>query len=237
MAEYLVFRLYGPLASWGEIAVGESRQSAVHPTRSALLGLIGAALGVEREDDERQARLATGYRFGIKVVSLGTPLRDYHTVQAPSQQRKVSFHTRRQELVGAGKLNTLLSSRVYRCDSISLVAVQTVEGAPYTVPELSAALRHPVFPLYLGRRSCPLALPVHPQVVMCQTVREALDMTAQSTLMGLLSGREPDSWPSAADKRVFNLTAPRYYWDSGMDAGMVASFETVRNDQIGRAHV
>jgi CRISPR system Cascade subunit CasD len=35
--EYLLFRLYGPMASWGEIAVGEMRHSEVKPSKSALL--------------------------------------------------------------------------------------------------------------------------------------------------------------------------------------------------------
>ena len=47
MSELLVFRLFGPLASWGEIAVGQVRPSAVRPTRSALLGLLaGGVVGV-----------------------------------------------------------------------------------------------------------------------------------------------------------------------------------------------
>jgi len=29
MAEYLMMRLYGPMASWGEIAVGKTRRSSV----------------------------------------------------------------------------------------------------------------------------------------------------------------------------------------------------------------
>ena len=51
MRDYLVMRLYAPLASWGEIAVGEVRHSANYPSKSALLGLLGAALGVRRDDD------------------------------------------------------------------------------------------------------------------------------------------------------------------------------------------
>ena len=81
MADYLVFRLYGPLASWGEIAVGESRHSAAYPSRSALIGLLGAALGIERDDEAGQQALAAGYRFGVKLHAAGHPLRDYHTVQ------------------------------------------------------------------------------------------------------------------------------------------------------------
>ena len=48
--DYLVFRLYGPMCSWGDIAVGEVRPSTVHPSKSAILGLIAAALGVKRPD-------------------------------------------------------------------------------------------------------------------------------------------------------------------------------------------
>ena len=39
MAQYLVFRLYGPLASWGLPAVGGDRQTGLAPSRSAILGL------------------------------------------------------------------------------------------------------------------------------------------------------------------------------------------------------
>ena len=52
--ECLLFRLYGPLASWGEIAVGESRHTAVYPSKSALLGLLAASLGIRRDEEERQ---------------------------------------------------------------------------------------------------------------------------------------------------------------------------------------
>jgi CRISPR system Cascade subunit CasD len=36
--DVLVFRLYGPMASWGEIAVGESRHTANYPGKSAIIG-------------------------------------------------------------------------------------------------------------------------------------------------------------------------------------------------------
>ena len=76
MRDYLVMRLYAPLASWGEIAVGEMRHSATYPSKSALLGLLGAAMGVQREDELAQAQLNAGYAFGVKLFSAGFPLRD-----------------------------------------------------------------------------------------------------------------------------------------------------------------
>ena len=50
--ETLVFQLHAPLSSWGEAAVGEYRPSAEYPSQSAIHGLLGAALGVDRADDE-----------------------------------------------------------------------------------------------------------------------------------------------------------------------------------------
>jgi CRISPR-associated Cas5-like protein len=37
--DYLLFRLYGPMASWGEIAVGEIRHTASYPGKSAIIVL------------------------------------------------------------------------------------------------------------------------------------------------------------------------------------------------------
>ena len=39
------------MASWGEIAVGENRHTASYPSKSAIIGLLGAALGIKRDDE------------------------------------------------------------------------------------------------------------------------------------------------------------------------------------------
>jgi CRISPR system Cascade subunit CasD len=235
--DYLVIRLYGPMASWGEIAVGESRHSAVHPSRSALLGLLGAALGIERDDDAGQAALSAGYRFGGKLVSVGMPLRDYHTVQAPPQQRKVTYRTRRQELMDKSRLGTVLSAREYRCDSLCLVAIEALPGARHSLKELAEALKKPIFPLYLGRRSCPLALPVGPSIIKADGLKDALDRP-QPSLLALLrtsnSGEASSAdWPSREDKFAFKYksAAQRYFWEQGMEAGMPATLHVTRHDQ------
>lgn len=229
MTDYLLIRLYGPLASWGDIAVGETRHSAVHPSRSALLGLLGAALGIERSDAAGQQALTNGYRFGIKLEATGRPLRDYHTVEVGVAPRKTRFLTRRRELA-AEKVDTILSTREYRCDSLALVAIEATSAAPYDLNHLAQALRYPRFPLYLGRRSCPLAIPLAPTLASASTLREALDGTAMPPLLGL-SYRTPQAWPSALDRQAFQLGQPRYYWEDGMRSGIEASFESQRHDQ------
>ena len=175
MPDYLVFQLYGPMVAWGDIAVGETRRSALHPSKSAMLGLLAAALGIDRTEDAVHASMADAYGFAVKVLSPGSLLVDYHTVQVPPQRSKTVYRTRKDELA-AEKLGTLLSSREYRCDTASIVAFWIVqETAPYSLTELAAALNRPKFTPYLGRKSCPLALRLAPKVKPFETLEKALD--------------------------------------------------------------
>lgn len=186
MRDYLVFQLYGPLSAWGDIAVGETRPSSMSPAKSAVLGLVAAALGIRRPDTtadedlrqrweaEHQA-LAAGYGMAVKLTQPGTVLTDYHTAQAPSsgkgRNRKV-FATRRDELTLLPRhdLNTILSRRDYRQDAYAAIALWARDGAPHSLSALQERLLAPEFTLYLGRKSCPLALPLNPQVVEAANV-------------------------------------------------------------------
>ena len=187
MRDYLIFRLYGPLAAWGDVAVGEYRPSFAYPSKSAIVGLLAAALGIRRDEEERQKALTKAYSFAVRVDAMGTLLRDYHTTQVPSAKRGVIHCTRRSELA-ADDVNTILSSRDYRCDAAYTVAISVREGAPFSTRQLADALRKPVFTLYLGRKSCPPALPLQPRVIGAATLREAFDSVSLPTdeLLGVV---------------------------------------------------
>ena len=171
MAEFLLFTLYGPLAAWGEIAVGERRASFDRPGKSAAIGLVAAALGVERADAPAHRALHDGYGFAVRIDAPGQPLRDYHTAQVPPARKGRAFATRREELA-APDLGTVLSTRDYLTDAAYSVALWPRAVAPHTLAELAAALARPRFVLYLGRRACPPGLPLAPDVV------EAVDLLA-----------------------------------------------------------
>lgn len=176
MADYLVFHLYGPMAAWGDIAVGEYRPSFAHPSKSAIIGLFAAALGIRREEEARQKNFAEACSYAVRVDAMGTLLRDYHTIQVPSSgtgRNRRTFHTRKAELAESD-LNTILSSRDYRCDAVYTVAITLREDAPCSVKDLADAMRKPVFTLYLGRKSCPLAFPLSPVVITAESVKEAI---------------------------------------------------------------
>ncbi|WP_280564332.1 type I-E CRISPR-associated protein Cas5/CasD [Chromohalobacter sp. 48-RD10] len=232
MPNHLIFRLYAPMASWGEAAVGETRPTATYPGRSAILGLIGAALGIRRDDDDGQHRLRKSLQVAVKQRSPGLLMRDYHTVQVPPSQSKVTHRTRREELaVPKELLNTILSSRDYRCDGVWSVAVRLTANAAWSLTELKSALERPRFLLYLGRKACPVAAPLVPTLVEASHWRQALDhpfesaLDPQRTWLPLVGNEKKD-------KHLLRLPEQLIYvWEGEADAldgdtGTVESSET-----------
>jgi CRISPR system Cascade subunit CasD len=176
MPEFLTATLYAPMASFGGLAVGERRAAERYPPRSMLIGLLGAACGVDRADEGGQAALANGYHFAVQILSPGRPFTDYHTAQMPSRG-KIRFKTRREELA-APALNTVLTSRDYRTDFLGRLAVCAAPGAPFTLGQVAAALRAPRYTLSFGRKSCPFGLPLAPAVAAFPNLRAAFAAAA-----------------------------------------------------------
>lgn len=213
--DILLFRLYGPMASWGEIAVGESRHTANYPSKSAVLGLIGAALGIERHDEAMQSSLQQGYALAMEVLSTGQLLRDYHTAQVPDSVGKFTYRTRRDELVlGKERLGTILSSREYRSDALALVAVRALTNAPFSLSQIREKLLKPVFHLYLGRKSCPLAAPLHPQLLTDQANFLAAFKAYRHQSL-LPTGKPSDGQPSERDCYWLGISGERHYFWEG----------------------
>lgn len=232
---YLVFQLQAPLASWGESAVGEFRGTTEYPAQSALVGLLGAALGLLREDESAHAALRDGYGFAVAVLSSGSLLRDYHTAQVPPRAalKGRPQATRRHELaVPKTTLSTILSTRDYRQDAASLVAVQSRgDGTPpHTLADLASALRHPKFTLYLGRKACAPAAPLWPQVIEVESAQ-----TAFAAYGALFEAARQ----AAADKRgrlpLESLPrVNRIAFDDHIDAGVPHDLSTRRKDRLIR---
>ncbi|HYZ23762.1 MAG TPA: type I-E CRISPR-associated protein Cas5/CasD [Rhodopila sp.] len=176
MPAFLTFALVAPIASFGAIAVGERRPGWDRPARSAILGLVGACLGLAREDDAAQVALATGYAVALLCHAPGRLLADYHTTQVPPTRRGRRFATRAAELaVAKEELSTILSRRDYRSGAWHLGAIwPRHDDARWPLPALAQAMRHPAFTPYLGRKSCPLGLPLGPEIATAADAADAL---------------------------------------------------------------
>lgn len=132
----LLLRLAAPLQSWGDESKFETRRTAPYPTKSGVVGLLAAAMGISREDDNKLKELSV-LRFGIRVDKEGELLRDYHTVAAK---------------------NPYITQRFYLSDAVFLAGLESSDEE--LLKNFEAALKAPAYPLYLGRRSCPPTLPL-----------------------------------------------------------------------------
>jgi len=221
MNDYLIFRIYGIMASWGDIAVGEFRPSFDHPSKSAIMGMMAAALGIRRDEEERLRDLATGYLMAVRIDAPGILLRDYHTAQVPPSiidRKKMIFPTRKAELsVPKDALNTILSSRDYRCDAIYTICLWSrTSTPPYALTNVKEHLEKPVFTLYLGRKSCPLSLPLKPQILQSDSLAGALS-SAHFNDVSFIARLESEN-----DVRVF--------WEGELDAGFTSVHTIQRRD-------
>lgn len=124
--QFLVFQLQASLAAWGDVAVGEYRGSRNAPGASALIGLLGAALGAVRDDEVAHAALRDGYLFAVGTVASGQLLRDHHTAQVPgrAQLKGRPHHTRRDEL-NMPKHEQVSAAKAASCASPPLISAAT----------------------------------------------------------------------------------------------------------------
>lgn len=134
MTSSLLLLFKGPMQSWGDSSRYSQRTTRPMPTKSGVLGLLAAAEGRRRSDPvEDLAQLM----FAVRVDQPGTLLRDYQTAE-------------KWQTTGGTKL----VERYYLADAVFVAAVESSDDE--MIDRLATALQAPRFPLFMGRRSCPV---------------------------------------------------------------------------------
>ena len=142
MPATLIFRLEGPMQSWGHRSRFDNRDTGLEPTRSGVIGMLCCALGWGRNHDLRHFE---HLRMGVRVDRPGRVSVDYHTAQNVIRAS------------GGNADATVVSRRYYLADACFTVGLEDQDTE--FLKTLEAALRAPFWPLFLGRRSFPLATP------------------------------------------------------------------------------
>ncbi len=170
MPRYLILKLDGPMQAWGGHTFEDFRPSHLFPTRSGLLGLIGACMGIDRRDGGALARLAEGLEFTVRADQLPgrttLKLPDFHTVLAA---RKVD---------GSANKNPVVSRREYLFDAVFTVALGERAGGAVNLDTVAAAIKRPSYTPTLGRRSCPLSRPLYEGWAEADNAKAALKQLA-----------------------------------------------------------
>lgn len=154
-ANTVFLRLEGPLQAWGDTSKFVIRRSMDAPTKSGVLGLVCCALGLSRDAARNRLPELNTLAMAVRIDRPGARWWDYHTVGAgigilnAKGKIKINAQTKEPE--------TLITRREYLADASFLVALQGNAGLIASVAE---ALANPIWPVYLGRRSCPPGVPV-----------------------------------------------------------------------------
>lgn len=139
----LLLRLVGPMQSWGTTSRFDQRETGKEPSKSGVIGLLAAAIGIDREnwtDLESLTRLTMGVRHDRP----GMPKHDYQTAGCAKTDTIIKAD-------GTQAKDGVVSHRFYLADAAFLVGLESENRS--LLERIYAALRDPVCPLALGRKS------------------------------------------------------------------------------------
>jgi len=140
----VLLRLEGPMQAWGTQGRFAIRDTDSEPSKSGVLGLVGCAMGMSRDDRSQLAQLRE-LRMAVRVDRPGRAMRDLHTVGAGT------FRGQPHRMWGL-KDKTVLTQRYYLVDAAFTVALGHADES--LVDRIARSLQDPAWPLFLGRRSC-----------------------------------------------------------------------------------
>jgi len=156
----LALLLDAPLQSWGHASRYDRRSTALHPTRSGVLGLVAAALGIDKYGTDEMTQLARLRPLHVTTVTLPrksrlaedlpiVSLEDYHTVTPRDGIRRAT-----------GKIDKNATVQTYRHYLMDARFGVLLEGPDVLLQEIATALRDPCWGIWYGRKCCLPATPI-----------------------------------------------------------------------------
>jgi CRISPR system Cascade subunit CasD len=151
----LALRLQGPMQSWGHNSQFNRRDTALFPTKSALVGLCCAAMGFNRgSENERNALL----KFAdTQLICFAIPCK--HKNREVTVRRLQDYHTvqKTRDAKGSIKNDAVLTYRQYLNDARFIALF---EGEKEFLTLVSENLQDPTWGICLGRKACIPSAPV-----------------------------------------------------------------------------
>jgi len=220
---FLVFQLKAPLASFGA-SLGDFKGTALRPRKSAVLGLVAAALGIERQETARFQELFAHLQFAVAELKAPTVLHEFQTVHSPAR----AFGRTRLDQLASGECNTSLVPRDYLQDGHWLVAL---EGHEAHLLAVQSALQSPRFPLYLGRKACPLSAFTAPLLVPhADCVSAAFQAWVENVFVSVPKHPIPVAWEKGMTSGLRAALSRR---TNDVRNSLVANFFTSREELEG----
>jgi CRISPR system Cascade subunit CasD len=165
MKHTMLLRLAGPMQSWGTQSRFSIRDTGLEPSKSGVFGLLCAALGAPRDDEEVLRRLRDSLTMGVRADREGVMKKDFHTAKDVAKAS------------GSGTKDTEVSDRWFLADADFLVGLESDDAE--LLRRLNQAVAHPVWQIFLGRKSFVPGKPVR-----------MLDAPLESSLLDALKSVE-----------------------------------------------
>jgi len=132
------------MQSWGTTSRFDQRDTGNEPSKSGVIGLLAAALGINRENWDDLEPL-TRLSMGVRHDRPGVPKRDYQTAGCAAADTIIKADG------SQAKDGGVVSERFYLADATFLVGLEGPDRA--YLDHAHSALRNPAWPLALGRKS------------------------------------------------------------------------------------
>ena len=211
----LGFLIDSPMMSWGTSSRFNQRETEAYPSKSALVGMIAAAMGIDKHSPDEAVEIAKLTALRLTVVRLDRQqgrlpqrLSDFHTVgggypDTPAGKMNVPPLAEKKR---SGKLKwkspaerTVITRRTYLTDA-AFITILTGENEAL-LAQIQSALLDPVWGVWFGRKTCIPASPLSP--VLAATPRLAIaallqklgrDLAEIDTLEGVTESTGPGAW-------------------------------------------
>lgn len=199
----LAIYLDGPLQAWGVASRFQYRETENLPTKSGVLGIVAAAIGIDKyaTDEAERLKPLANLNFSVfRALRIGQErpierLSDFHTVGGGYDRKdpREKMHVCRtaDRKVSA---NAVITHRTYLNDA-RFIAV--LEGDDQLLSKCADALQNPRWGVWFGRKACLPASPLCPTLADSQ--EQALKALAEKAFVTLGEGQiQPSSLQTEA---------------------------------------
>ncbi len=191
-AAYLALLFDGPLQSWGIASRFQRRTTGLHPSKSGVIGLLCAAMGLAKGSAEE--KLLLPQLAAMKMTSITIPRRMRAIDEPLPVLRLQDFHTVQGTRRASGKIDpeaTVITRREYLLDARFGVILK---GPKQLLEPAESKLHDPVWGVWLGRKNC---IPAEP-------IGRGLFATEAEALRALIGDRSIEEFTSVTETRMFS---------------------------------
>lgn len=157
---YLALLLDAPMQSWGFASRFQRRTTGLYPTKSGVIGLICAAMGLEKGSTKEGQALRGLRELHMTSIAIPRQAGGPKTARPLPIHRLEDYHTVLGTRLASGKMNAdaVVTRRQYLLDARFGVILRGNDRV--FLNGAAAALQDPVWGVWLGRKNCIPAAPV-----------------------------------------------------------------------------